>query len=137
MVEAFLRTSESEGKALRETAGLTEAAQKVTGPGTSLFGYENQLETMRALFDTVRKAPGGDTNSAPSMASNLIPGSLGLAGAGQGFKDWLDYSLLPPFDKVSKYFYFMVYAGNASVDGLTLKAYAPTPPGLRGESQKR
>jgi hypothetical protein len=137
MLETFLRTSESEGKALRETPGLSEAVQKVTTPGTSLFGYENNVETTRAWLDSVSKNSGQETNSAPSVASNLIPGSLGIAGAGQGFKDWLDFSLLPSFDKISKYFYFTVYAGSSTVDGWTLKAYAPTPPGLRGEGQKR
>jgi hypothetical protein len=137
MIEAFLRTSESEGKALRETSGLTEAAQKVTTSGTSLFGYENNVETTRAWLDSLRSNSGKDTNAPASVASNLLPNSLGLAGAGQGFKDWLDFSLLPSFDKISKYFYFTVYGGSSTVDGLTLKAYAPTPPGLRGEKQKR
>jgi hypothetical protein len=43
----------------------------------------------------------------------------------------MDFSLLPPFDKVAQYFYFTVTAGSANVDGLTLKIFSPTPPALR------
>jgi hypothetical protein len=45
-------------------------------------------------------------------------------------RDWLDFSLLPDYDQVSKYFYFSVYAGNTTADGLSFKAFAPRPPGL-------
>jgi hypothetical protein len=45
-------------------------------------------------------------------------------------RDWLDFSLLPDYDQVSKYFYITVYAGNTTADGLSLKIFAPRPPGL-------
>jgi hypothetical protein len=38
---------------------------------------------------------------------------------------------LPPFDQISKYFYFDVYAVSVSPDGLTFKMYIPVPPGMR------
>jgi hypothetical protein len=47
---------------------------------------------------------------------------------GKGSRDWLDFSLLPEYDKVSKYFYFTVYAGSATTDGLTFNFFAPRPP---------
>jgi hypothetical protein len=46
-------------------------------------------------------------------------------------KDWVDFSLLPTFDKVSKYFYFTVYAGTVNNDALSLKVDSPTPPQLK------
>ena len=69
MIEEFLRSSESQSKKLRETAGLVEAAQKVTGPGTGLFGFENQAETMKATFEMLRKNPPAATNSTSSSSS--------------------------------------------------------------------
>ena len=123
-LEEFLR-SESKGKALRETPGLTEASQKVAGPGTSLFGYENQAEQMRALFEVLKK----DSGSATNLLSELSPLS-GAVGLGE-LKDWIDVSLLPPYEKVAKYFYFTVSALSASVDGISLKVFAPTPPQLK------
>jgi hypothetical protein len=38
--------------------------------------------------------------------------------------------MLPDFDAVSKYFYFSVYSGSTTADGLSFKAFAPRPPGL-------
>jgi hypothetical protein len=47
-----------------------------------------------------------------------------------GMKDWFDFSLLPEYDTVSKYFYFSVYSGSTTTDGLSFKAFAPRPPHL-------
>ena len=129
MLESYLRSTESQGKTLRELPGLNDAAQKVTGPGASLFGYENQVETLRSFIEGLRRTSALDTNTTAGAAATLVPGALGVASPGQ-FKDWFDFSLLPPFDKLSKYFYFSVYGGSATVDGLSFKLYAPKPPGL-------
>jgi hypothetical protein len=43
----------------------------------------------------------------------------------------MDFSQLPPFERVSKYFSFSVYAGSANVDGVTIKIFSPTPPGIK------
>jgi hypothetical protein len=133
MLEEFLRSSESQAKTLRETAGLTEAAQKVTGPGTFVFGYRNQLEDFKARFAQAKNDPASLTNASPSSPNPLMS-SLPLAGPDKTFKEWMDFSLLPPFERVSKYFHFTVYGGSASVDGLTLKYFAPTPPALKDAS---
>ena len=131
MVEEYLRSGESDAKALRDTSGLTEAAQKVTGPGTSLFGYQNETETLRAFFEALRKEPGSNSSASPASGLNMLSASLGFP-ASQTLKDWLDFSLLPSFDKISKYFYFNVYGGGATADGLILKAFNPRPLALKG-----
>jgi hypothetical protein len=124
MLEEYLRSSESQGKALRETPGLVEATQKVAGPGTSLFGYENLSETMRATFDTFKKDPGALTNATGFGA---LPGVPAMPGSQKSMLAWLDFSLLPSFDRVAKYFSFSVYSGGANVDGLSLKMFDPVP----------
>jgi hypothetical protein len=130
MVEEFLRSGDSSRKALRETTGLTDAIAKAGGSSTGLFGYENQAETTRAVFEALRNNP--TTNSAGSA---LLPG-LGVLPSAGTFKDWMDFSLLPPFDKISKYFGFSVYTVSANPDGLVFKMYAPVPPGVRGVGVK-
>ena len=130
MVEEYLRSSDTPRKALREISGLTEASQKVTGPGTGLFGYDNRAETMRAVFDSLKKNPGA---GAPSSLGTLSS-AAGIALPTGQMKDWMDYSLLPSFDRVSKYFYFTVYGGSANVDGISFKLFAPAPPALRGSA---
>jgi hypothetical protein len=125
MLEEYLRSSETPPKPLRETVGLSDASQKVTGPGTSLFGFENQAETMRAMFETLRKDASGSNGELSPFAA------LGSSGPGKIFEEWMDFSLLPPYEKVSKYFGISVYAGSATVDGMSLKVFAPVPPGLK------
>ena len=107
-----------------------DAAAKVTGPGTSLFGYENQVETQRALFEAMKKVSAADTN-APVSGMTPISESFGMELPEASLKEWFDYSLMPPFDAIAKYYNFTVYGGSANVDGLTLKVFMPVPPGLK------
>jgi hypothetical protein len=133
LLEEYLRSSETQRKALKETTGLAEAAQKVIGPGSSLFGYENQVETMRTLIENLRK--NGSSASPPSSnpAANLLPSGLNVPATVRSFKELMDFSLLPNFDSVSKYFHFSVYGGEANVDGLVFKMFNPNPPGLKNQ----
>ncbi len=55
----------------------------------------------------------------------------GLPALQTALRDWLDFSLLPSFERISKYFNFTVYGGSSSVQGLTFKLFAPAPPQLR------
>ncbi len=127
-LEGFLRSNESGGKALREAPGLSEAAQKVGGMSTGLFGYENVSETMRAAFDVYKNDPDAIQRMvAMTPASALLKGKDGSG----SLKDWLDLSLLPSFDKIAKYFYFTVYAGTANNDSVSVKIFSPTPPQLK------
>ena len=41
--------------------------------------------------------------------------------------DWMDFSLLPDYEQVSKYFYLSVYGGGTTTDGIALKIFAPRP----------
>jgi hypothetical protein len=63
-----------------------------------------------------------------SSASN--GGIDAMAALPQSFRDWLDFSLLPDYDQVSKYFFFSVFGGSVTPDGISFKAFAPRPPGL-------
>jgi hypothetical protein len=118
MIEEYLRSSQKPPKPLSGTPGLVDASSHVGGVGGGIFGYENQRETMRALFNML-KSQGADA-SMPSL-NPFMPKTGGI-------KDWLDFSLLPEYDTVSKYFFFSVYSGTATSDGLSFKAFAPRPP---------
>jgi hypothetical protein len=131
LLEEYLRSSESQAKPLREMPGLLEAAQRVGGMGTGLFGYENEVDTMRAAFEAAKNDPGASTNG---IGPSLLPGLPGITGPESNLNDWMDFSLLPAFDKVAQYFYYTIYAGSANADGLTLKLFAPMPPALRSNS---
>jgi hypothetical protein len=115
IIEEYLRSTDGTTKSLRENPGVTDALQHLGGAGGGLFGYENQRETMRVTFKALKNTLEADTTL------KLFP---------PAFRAWLDFSLLPEYDSVSKYFYLSTFAGNANSDGLTFKVFTPRPPGL-------
>lgn len=124
MIENFLRSDDGKTKPLSATPGLADAAEHVGGMNKGLFGYQNQRETARALFSVLKNSP------AASFAAINPLGSLPLGSAGSGLQDMMDFSLLPDYGAVSKYFYFTVYGGSSTSQGLDLKFFTPRPPGL-------
>jgi len=127
ILEEFLRSSEGQSKPLRDLPGLADAIVHVGGQSTGWFTYENESETMRLWFDELRLSAGETNSAGPSVLASAVP----FASPEKKFRDWLDYSLLPDYDKVSKYFGFGVQAVSANVDGLTFRMYSPTPTPLK------
>ena len=122
-LEEFLRGNN--GKALRETPGLAEAAQKVGGLSTGLFSFQNDSEVTRMLLDTLKNESG----TLATLFSNLpMAARLGMDEDSKKFKDWVDFSLLPSFDKISKYFYFTLWTGSADSQGIDIKMFSPNSP---------
>ena len=115
MLEEYLRSNTGQARPLRETAGLADAAQHVGGAGNGLFGYQNQRETFHAAFSLLKNS------AATDSAMTVFPKKM---------RDWMDFSLLPDYDRVSKYFFFSVYGGDATTDGLSFKMFSPRPPGM-------
>jgi hypothetical protein len=113
MLEEFLRAENTSGRPLREAPGLGDASQRVDGMGNGFFGYENQRENMRVLLEALKT----DLGRIQQML-----------GSSDQANDWIDLSLLPPFDAISKYFHFVVYSGRATPRALAWKFFAPTPP---------
>jgi hypothetical protein len=117
-LEEYLRSGEKPPKPLSGTPGLVDAAQHVGGTGGGLFGYQNQGEVLHVLFKTLKN----------QVSNNGGAGMNHMAALPKQIQDWLDFSLLPDYDQVSKYFYFSVYAGSTTADGLSFKVFAPRPP---------
>jgi hypothetical protein len=126
LLEEYLRSSDGTTKALAAMPALADAAQKVGGIGTGLFGYENENQSMRPVFDVIRK----QSLSLQDLLGVPLPPSLGGEQV-ESLRQWADFSLLPSFDIISKYFYFSVYSGSFSPEGFALKVFMPTPPQLR------
>lgn len=115
ILEEFLRNADGQNKPLRENAGLNSALQHLGGAGGGLFGYENQRETMRLTFKAMQNTVAADA------ALKMFPPTI---------REWLDFSLLPDYDAVSKYFYLSTFAGSVNTEGLTFKFFTPRPPQL-------
>ncbi len=128
ILEEFLRSNDSKGKALGDTPGLADAAQKVGGMGTGLFGLDNQNLSMRALLEMLRQQP---VTLQDILGSSPMMNSVNTGDQAAKLREWADFSLLPSFDAVSQYFYFSVFAGSFSPEGFTANFFAPTPPKLR------
>ena len=112
ILEEYLRSSSGEVKSLTDAQPLYDAGQHVGGLSTGWFGYESQAQSMRASFDLLRKQRPTVTDilGTPAIAGNLnVPEQVVTK-----LLDWSDFTLLPPFDGVSKYFYYSVYAGRFS-----------------------
>ena len=125
-VEEYLGSTNN--KSLKETAGWNEAAQKVGGFSTGLFGFANQNESWRAVLAAVQKDPAALVKSIPFLNPGL---AVNVSQGKPPLNDWLDVSLLPPYEKIAKYFHFLVYAAATTPEGFTLKAFAPMPPALK------
>jgi len=112
VLEEFLRSAEGGGRSLKDDPAIGEAAQKVGGMGTGLFGYENQRETMRGQWQFLKS---GGLNEM-------------INATGEG--DWaelFDFKALPPFERVAKYFGIAVFAGETDVRGMHFRFYGPDP----------
>jgi len=119
MIEEYLRSPGNPPAPLNGKPGLLDAAQHVGGAGNGVFGYENNRETLRSLFLRLKNKPGGSFISSPFIQ------------APKETDDWMDFSLLPDYDRVAKYFYFSVYAGTTTTAGMEFKFFAPRPPELK------
>jgi hypothetical protein len=120
-LEEFIRSPESNAKALRDTPGLREATALVTNPSTSLFLFENQRALIRMEYEAARTAK--NTNTLLSLP---VPG---MARPERPPQDWLDFTLLPPFEAVAKHFDFLVRGSSSTTEGIRLKWFMPEPRG--------
>lgn len=127
MLEEMLRGAEGQGKPLSEVPGLADAAQKVGGFNTGWFQYDNQGETLRLLLDTLKKDPQAleqmFASPVPTPGANLAPL--------KAFKEIADFSLLPPFEAIAKYFSFTVQSASGTPEGISFKSFVPVPAGLK------
>jgi hypothetical protein len=134
LLEEFLRSAENQGRELRDAPGLAEAMQRIGGPGTSWFSYENSSEQVRTAFAGLQRGPqtgGGpirlsDLLGAPDIPGlNVIFAVLHLSPAEKKLEQLMEYSLLPSFDKVCHYFGFTVSTGAATPNGLIYRSFTP------------
>jgi len=126
-LETYLRSAENPGKALRDTPGLADAAQRVGGLNTGLFGYQNDGESLRVTLEALKN----DSAMLEQIIAMTPLGGQLKSEEGKRLKDWVDFSLLPPFDKIAKYFHFTVYSGRLTADGYSYQVFSPTPPQLK------
>ena len=97
LLERFLRGTTSTENPLSAVAGLEDAAKMVGGMTNGWFGYENDQAMAQTIIDTLRQ----DSVTIEQMLA-LTPAGEDLEKSG-GLKAWVDFTLLPPFEQISKY----------------------------------
>jgi hypothetical protein len=115
IMEEFLRSSDGKTRPLSSLPGLADAEAHIGGANGGLFGYQNQRENMRTSFKLLKSTAGSD------LQVRMLPPAL---------RDSMDFSLLPDFDEVAKYFYLSVYNEHTTGDGINLQIFTPRPPQL-------
>ena len=128
-LEEHLRSGEGTTKSLRDFAGLKEAAQKVGGMASGYFSFENQNESGRAAFDAAKKDATAVTDLLGAGQLSTVLGLFG--GDGKSMAEMVDVALLPPYERVAKYFHFNVSAIGVTPEQITFKMFTPLPPQLR------
>ena len=86
------------------------------------------MESTRTALEILKKESGTIANL---FSGTPLAGRLGIGEGNNKFKDWVDFSLLPPFDRIAKYFYFSVWSGSENAEGFGFKIFSPTPPSLK------
>ena len=121
-------------QAITATEGLPIGLQRsVVSSLVTLIGSIPMLrwkvrENMRLALDALRKDP---SSLAEVMQAAGLLGKINSPDQIKRLNEWADCSLLPPFEVISKYFYFSVYAGSFNADGFQMDFFSPTPPKLK------
>ena len=126
MLEEFLRSNDSDKPGLSRTPGLADAAEKAGGGmSAGIFSYGNDRETMRLLLETLRR----ESVSAPELFALLglefRSNKLSTVQEANQFKEWCDFSLLPPVDALTRYFNYSVWVGGFTPEGFKLNCFTP------------
>jgi hypothetical protein len=116
-VQDFLRSAGKPPRPLAQLPGLADAVQHIGGMGNGLFGYQDNRDVMQTTFNNLKQPDN----------SGAVGQSL-LAFLPKSFADMLDYSLLPDYNQVSKYFYFSVFTGATTPQGISFRGFYPRPP---------
>ncbi len=124
-LEAYLRDPSPQGQSLRSLPGLDRAAEKVGGMSQGFFGYENSKASTKHYLKLLRE-DGSNLRGLAMLSGALLPRI-----PGKGDHKPIDFSLLPPFEKVAKYFHFSVYATESRPEGIYFNLFSPKPPALQ------
>jgi len=119
LLEEYLRSAGKPPRPLSGIPGLADALQQVGGAGNGLFGYEDQRAVMRTTFAGLKQS----ANPA-GLGQQMVPFLP------RATTDWIDFSLLPDYEQVAKYFYLKVFTGATTPDGITFRGFTPRPPQL-------
>ncbi len=122
-LESYLRGPSASQKPLRRMAGLRQSAEALGDEGLSSFRYDNASELVKNLWEISRENP-------DMLTGGIAGAALGGPQPFGGLEGLADFSKLPPFESVSKYFHYSVGGSSSDSDYLNYRWFRPTPPQL-------
>jgi hypothetical protein len=123
LLQDFARGQLAEGDRLRDVPGLKEATTRVGGASNGLFGFENDRVNMRTTLEALRN----DAGLIEQMLS-MTPFGEHLDGSeGRRMSDYVDFSLLPSFDRIERHFDFSVFGVAVRPGGVSYRLFTPPP----------
>lgn len=116
ILEEFLRSADGSGPSLKDLSGLAEAAQQVGGMTTGVFSFQNQRQSAAGLWEALRTG-GGLSQLMPPVGNKQV----------QEASSWLDFTVLPPFEQISRYLGINVSSGAWDSQGFIIRSFTPAP----------
>ena len=92
-----------------------------------IFSYGNDKDGMHVLLETLRKEAVSGPDILGLLGMEFRSDKLSSVKEANQFKDWCDFSLLPPTDALTKYFNFTVWVGGFTPDGFRFNCFTPAP----------
>jgi hypothetical protein len=119
----FARGKPGKEGRLGDVPGLLEASARVGGVNNGLFGYENDRQTARTMLEALRN----DAGWIEQMLGMTPLGAHMDGTEGRRMQDWVDFSLLPTFDRIERHFSFSVYGVSTRPEGVSYRMFTPPP----------
>ena len=104
--------------------GLREAVDRVGGWHTGIFIYGNAKVQARTFYEGMLRNPRFFENLALMFS---VGSKIDSQEVLKKIKEWIDPTLLPPFDQIEKYFSFVVETLEVTPDGFQLRSFSPRP----------
>jgi len=124
LLEEFVRQKDPDTK-LRENVQLIRALRKLELDTATGVSYVNNAVSIKAFLGSLKQNGGTVTNIADLFGIPLE------AQQKEKLANWIDVTLLPSYDAISKYFHFQVTSLFTTPEAVILRSFAPTPPMLK------
>ena len=122
-LEGHLRGPSSSQKSLRRLAGLRQSTEVLGDEGLSSFRYDNASQLVKNLWNISRENP-------EMLTGGITGAALGAPQPFVGLDGLTDFSKLPPFENVAKYFHYSVGGSSSDAHYMNYRWFRPTPPQL-------
>ncbi len=120
----YFRNSDAPVASLRGIPGFLTASQQLSAKA-SLYGYENDRQNLRSQWPSPQQNPAA---LIEMFLPQIVASPLISLFPENTLREWLDPSLIPPFEKVEHYFDYHLYAAGRDEKGLWFRFLLPVRP---------